>query len=252
MPNQRTDYEPMLGNFPKSCPERWRTIREFIRNWHGVALPDIGGQKPRIKEIEASLGYSLPLSCREWIALFFDLIDAGGYERVFRDSLSLEEVKGHPAFSLLMQGEGDYHWAVWKKHLARNDPPVDGFQLDYEDTELPFIHHQLWSPSVSSWAFGFILTYLYISAQCFSTTVDDATKLALQLKRHFPSSLDLGKVQVFEARNVLVVLTTDWFSPGQQLSVNVWKTIPRREIPDFLWKYTKNGGAFSGMFAKGK
>jgi hypothetical protein len=251
MTKKRANYEPCLSDFPIGCEERWRAIREFTRRWHRVALPDVGGQQSKIKKVENKLGYALPVSCREWIAFVGDLINAKSFETVLRDSLSFCDLKDLAAVSLLIQGEGDYHWAVRKEDLTSEDPPVQGYRLDYDSTimPLPFAHHQLWASSVSTWALGFILSYLYISSENFGTSVDDAGLLVRQLEEYFPAKLELEKVRVFEARNVIVVLTSDWFSPGDYLSVYVWKAIPRREIPDFLWALMKDGGAFSGMFA---
>jgi uncharacterized protein (TIGR02996 family) len=128
-----TDYEPVFHTVPSGWKERWRLIRAFIERWHKVPLGDVGGQTSRIEITVQTLGYELPPSVREWIALLWDLVDGGGYDQVFRDCLSSEEVPEQDAFSLMIQGEADYHWAVRQQQLSSDDPPVDGYMLDYDN-----------------------------------------------------------------------------------------------------------------------
>jgi hypothetical protein len=245
------DYEPMLMDFPDTWPERWQAIRRFIERWHEVSLPEIGGQAQRIREVETNLGYALPGSFHEWIALIYDLIDTGGYGLVFRDALSFDEIKGNEAVSLLIQGEGDYHWAVKKQYLDSADPPVDGFCLDYEHGESEFIEDKRWADEVSSWALRFVLSYLNISPRGggFGTKIPDPAELRDVLSKSCQGHLHLGMDEIFEARNLIAVISHNWFGGDPYLNVYVWKPIPMREIPPVLMNYTKSGGWFQGIFA---
>src|SRR5437763_13763644 len=47
-----TDYEPTFADFPAGWRERWRLLREFTERWHGVALPDVGGQADAVLRTE--------------------------------------------------------------------------------------------------------------------------------------------------------------------------------------------------------
>lgn len=243
----------MLGNFPQHWRDRWAVIREFIRRWHGVPLPDIGGQENRIRDVETKLGYALPPSCREWAALLLDLIDSKAFGCVLRDGLSLSELKHNKAVSLLIQGEADYHWAVKKEHLDKDDPPIDGFTLNYgdEDPDLEFVFDKRWASQTSAWALSFILSYLYIRSDSLGCSVGEDNSLENKLSHTFRVKLDLESNQIYEAKNMIAFVSQNWFGSGRHLSVFLWKPLPRHAIPEFLWEYTKRGGAFSGVFAEG-
>jgi hypothetical protein len=158
--------DPIFNEIPDGWKERWRLIREFIERWHELPMGDVGGQRQRIRDIEETVGYRLPPSIQEWIALVGDLLDNMGYDLVFRDSLSFCEVKENNAFSLMIQGEGDYHWAVPKEHLGEADPPVHGYMLDpyleiHRPEDIRFVHDKQCASRVTVWALGFIRTYCY-------------------------------------------------------------------------------------------
>ena len=42
------------------------------------------------------------------------------------------------AISLMLQGEADYYWAVSEDNLSLEDPPVDGYLLDYDTEKFAF------------------------------------------------------------------------------------------------------------------
>jgi uncharacterized protein (TIGR02996 family) len=237
-----SDYEPIFHDLPSGWKERWRFIRELLDRWHRVSLVDVGGQRNRVREIESSLGYGLPESVHEWIALLYDLIDGDGYERVFRDCLSFTEVEGHPAVSLMIQGENDYHWAVNKEHLREADPPVDGYVLDYDVEERQFVHERVWAPEVTTWSLIHIITYLNTLAGeggGFGTHVRNATELGRRLADAFPVSVTLAGLRVFEAPNIVATIST-YGAP--YLNVALWKRIPEEELPLVL-RECKGGDA---------
>jgi uncharacterized protein (TIGR02996 family) len=159
-----TEYEPVFKDGASDVNGRWRLIREFVERCHKVPLPDVGGQIDWVRRVEQRVGYELPLSVREWIAFLYDLIDADGWDHVFRDSMSLEEVEAtgtfslNEAFSLMIQGESDYHWAVLKKEMDKDDPPVDGYFL--EEDPRRFEHDRRLTDHVTTWALLHILLYV--------------------------------------------------------------------------------------------
>jgi hypothetical protein len=240
----------MLVNFPEDWLDRWRAIRRFVKNWHGVPLPDVGGQREKIGRIESTLGYGLPGSFHEWIAFIYDLIDANGFELVFRDSLSFAEIEGTGAVSLLIQGEGDYHWAIEKADLSQDDAPVEGYQLNWEDNAKGFVHDMRWSPRLTTWAIRFILGYLTITSEGFGTKVKDFPAVFSEFCQNFPAHVSLDGDEVFEARNLLAVLSREYgFGKTPYLNVSVWRPISKDDVPAFIWKLAKGGGWFGGMFA---
>lgn len=249
----RGDYEPMLFNLPDEMLERWRVIRRFVGSWYGVSLPTVGGQAARIRQIEDNLGYPLPPSVREWIALIYDLIDADAFGLMFRDALGFSEIQGTDAVSLLIQGEGDYHWGVKKEDLGTDDPPVYGYQIDWgawEGGEAEFEENMRWSPRLTTWAIRFILTYLYIGSESFGARVDDFSALFPRLCAAFPHHQRLDDDEIFEAKNLIAVLSRS-FGPGggPYLQVFACKSVPREEIPDVVRECARNGGWFSNLFA---
>jgi hypothetical protein len=80
--------------------------------------------------------------------------------------------------------------------------------------------------------------------------VRDSAGLIRHLEEAYPISTKLGNNLLFEAHNIVILLSRDWLFREQcYLNVHVKKTIPRNAIPEFLWEHTKRGGGFtSGMF----
>ena len=69
-----SDYDPVFRDgVPDGVRDRWRLIREFTERWHGVPVPDVGGQRDVIAREEARLGLTLPESVRELIAFAHDV-----------------------------------------------------------------------------------------------------------------------------------------------------------------------------------
>jgi len=105
-----------MGRKPSSTTSTWRALRALITQRRGVALGE-----------PVAAGASLA----QWKALLEELVAAGTYERVFRDSISFKPVPGATTyFSIMVQGEGDYHWAIRIADIEKSDPPVFGFRQD--------------------------------------------------------------------------------------------------------------------------
>ena len=77
-------------------------------------------------------------------------------------------------------------------------------------------------------------------------------QLIRQLTAAFPVRSQFDGLRVFEKRNMIVLLgVSPYAEPGDtelHIQVEVWKPLPKREVPAFLWELTRNGGAFHGMF----
>jgi uncharacterized protein (TIGR02996 family) len=230
-----TDYQPILGDIPDGWRERWRLLRAWVERWHKIPVGDIGSQRTRIADVEKTVGYSLPPSVQEWIAFVYDVLDAKAYERVFRDAISFEEVEGQSAFSLMIQGEADYHWTVRKEHLRTEDPPVDGYALDYETEESRFIHDRPIAKRVTTWAFQFLIAYLDISgAGGFGGNLDapSTARVIEEMKASFPVFAEFDDVRVFEAPNVVAdVSPMPYSSDESTVSVHVWRPIALKLLP---------------------
>ena len=71
-------YDPVFRDgVPGGWRERWRLVREFTERWHGVAVPDVGGWRPEVRQTEERLGLALPPSAREYVAYAHDLGSTG-------------------------------------------------------------------------------------------------------------------------------------------------------------------------------
>lgn len=151
--------EPIAwSGFPGTTRERWRWLRALLDQRFDVRTRDVGGDCERAKSVGRALGASV----REWICLLDELIAQNAWERVFRDALSLDLVEGQKAFSLMIQGEGDFHWAVPLAKLRAEDPPVVAFSLSERAKWVRSTRegHYGPKPSVTEWARDFIRSYV--------------------------------------------------------------------------------------------
>jgi uncharacterized protein (TIGR02996 family) len=253
-----TDCQPTFRNgVPDGWKERWRLIREFTEQWHRLPLGDVGGRADEIREAETRLGRTLPPSVREWVAFAHDVRRQSLYHDVLRDVYQMQELDGHSAVSLLLQGEGDYHWAVRHTDLGLPDPPVCGFYEDFEnegEDEGAFVPDDLHPPTstLTAFALEYIWAYTHGVGGGFGTEVAKTAKLIRDLEATFPVRSRFGQTEIFEAANVLVRFGPPRWTPEEQLVVEVAKPMPREAVPAFLWEYTRHGGSFHGMFNPGQ
>jgi uncharacterized protein (TIGR02996 family) len=119
----RRDDSP-LATWPADAKARWRILRAYVESWHGVRTGDVGRTCARLAKLGAC-----GLALREWVVFLDDLGDDWQY--VLRDSVTLEPVD-EKRFSLLLQGEGDYHWTIAMKDRGKADPEVTGLTKSVE------------------------------------------------------------------------------------------------------------------------
>lgn len=238
-----TDYLPIFQNCPDGWPQdwrsRWRLVRELVERWHGVPTGDVGRIAPRVATVEAQVGYQLPPAVREWITFLDDVDKADSWDSIFRDCWSLCEVENHAAFSLMIQGESDYHWAVQKTNLATDDPPVDGYYLDYESDESAFVHDRLLANHTSTWALLFILTYVDIGSKRggsgFGKQISAEEFQAI--KEQLPNPSMIEKSWLFEGKNFIAVVDED-SGPGVSpyLNFSARQKLAAGELPAIFQK----------------
>jgi uncharacterized protein (TIGR02996 family) len=246
-----TDVQPLFRHgVPDGWKERWRLIREFVERWNKRPVPDVGGHRKEVRAVEARLGRTLPPSVREWVAFARDVWQHENDTTVFRDVYQMKELDGHSAVSLLLQGEGDYHWAVRHADLTIADPSVYGFHLDYDNDENTFVPAQdnPLTATLTEFVWEYTRGYTYGKGGGFGTDVAKPAPLLRSLKAAFPVHCRFGPVEFFEADNILVSVGPSIWGPGKRIHVEVAKPLPREAIPEVLWKYTRNGGSFHGMF----
>jgi uncharacterized protein (TIGR02996 family) len=246
-----TDCEPIFRHgWPNGWKQKWRLVREFVERWHQTPMPDVGGWTENVPETEARLGRTLPPSVREWVAFTRDAQSCD----VLRDGYQpLRELDGHRAISLLLQAEGDYHWAVRHADLRRADPPVYGFQLDYEsedESESTFVPDNVnpIADAVSSFAFHYALGYTSGEGGGFGTDVANPARLTRDLEATFPIRVRVGALEIYEAANIMVQVSRRNRQSYAYLRVTVARPTPREALPAFLWGHALGGGYFQGMF----
>jgi hypothetical protein len=111
---------------------RWRALRAYLEDYRGVRVGDapLAPTSARLEKLEAEHG-AFGTSVRQWVSLLDAIQAEESWMYVFRDALGFQRVRG-VYFSLLQQGEADYHWAVALDEIGEADPPVHGFVLDHE------------------------------------------------------------------------------------------------------------------------
>ncbi|HWG45717.1 MAG TPA: TIGR02996 domain-containing protein [Gemmataceae bacterium] len=246
-----TDCQPTFRHgVPNGWKERWRLIREFTDRWHCRPLGDVGRRTEEIRAVEARLGRTLPPSVREWLAFAHDVRTSSGYFDVLRDVCTMKELEGWSAVSLLLQCEGDYHWAVRHADFDLPDPPIHAFHWDFESRDETFVPHENnpIADTVTTFALGYVMDYTNAEGGEFSTVVHEPTQLLHDLEIAFPVRSRFGTMEIFEAENIFIHLGSSSWTPHQQLTIMVAKPLPPEAIPAFLWDYTHNGDSCSGMF----
>jgi uncharacterized protein (TIGR02996 family) len=247
------DCQPLFRHgFPEGWQYRWRLIREYTERWHRRTMPDIGGRAGEIRQTETELGRTLPPSLREWVAFAHDVRCSANYHDVLRDVYQMRELEGHSCVSLLLQCEGDYHWAVRHADFTSPDPPVNGFHWDYDNQDESTFVADGANPvaaSITSFALGYVIAYTHGTGGGFGTDVPDSAQLIRQLDTAFAVRCRIDQMEIFERANIQVRLH-HWPS-REYITVELFKPMSREAVPAFLWDYTHNGGAFHGMFAPG-
>jgi hypothetical protein len=188
------------------------------------------------------------------VAYAHDVFPQHGYRMVHRDPYTMQPVPGHPAISLLLQSEGDIHWAVLLNDLADPDPPVHTYAWDHEydgpDETRPFVPYQEDGsrPSVSGFVLNYALGYKG-TAGCFSVEIDGPDSLPPEWDETFP--VRVAGRNLHEGDNLLAGL----YPPGTwgqrtcwTLSVDVRDGTPEAAVPAFLWEMGRRGNPVGGFF----
>jgi hypothetical protein len=163
----------------------------------------------------------------------------------------MEQLDQFAAISLLLQAEGDYHWAIHHADLALPDPPVYGYGWDDEsDDEETFVPDERdpVADRVTAFALDYVMAYAHGSGGGFGVEVADSEPLIHALTAAFPVRCRIGERQLFETDGILARLDPAPDEPVMRLSVEVAGPLPREGIPAFLWDHVHGGGSFHGMF----
>jgi hypothetical protein len=234
---------------------RWDAIYAFLDGWRGQPFRREPTDQ-RIAELEFTLDATLPPSMREWIS-FATAHDEIKDCFIWRDRLSIERLDEHDAVSLLLQGEGDYYWAIKVPDLALPDPPVGTYYLDLEfrDPANPgrkrFVAEGNCAQHISHFAFQYLLSYFYCAGGGFS--VDEASPAfdGSALTRDLGTPSQFGSVQAYATHEVLVWRTMSGESPpGGQTHVELRHEMAVKELPLSVQALLEHANVFKGVVAR--
>lgn len=180
--------------------ENWEFIDQFIREWLGLSNFRRPSQDSEIEQIEKRLSTSLPDSAKEWVNFAFASEQIEN-QFSFRDCLEIERRSDHDAISILVQGEDDFFWAIKACGLENSDPPISAYYLDYDDPDECFVEQGPWAPSLTTFAFDYLLTYLHPRGGTFSTRTEKRDDVLSQIAE--------GLVPVSKFGHLNLIITED-------------------------------------------
>jgi len=242
------NYEPVFISIPDDWEPRWKLLREFIRRWHAIDLRGVGVHSEAVDEAEKRLGVVLPPSFREWNSLASELIEKGRFD-IFRDAYKVTNLDTLSATTLLLQTEGDYYWAVKNENLALEDPPVDGYWLDYRLNPERFDWFARDAEHITSFVMEHLGYYLQGNGGGCSVNVTVDDDFLNEMKQAFDTHSTFDHLSIFEKPNMIAIIAPNSFNGGYSLIVEIWKTIAKNEIPECIDARLQNGGSFRGMLS---
>ena len=246
-----SDYQPCFSGSLETYLERWQAIRTFVTRWHGIPLSPAGASSAVAEGSNAQFGLRLPPSFHEYVA-FADELSAlprklGPYDStafsILRDNYRIERLEDHQATSLMLQGEGDFYWAVRDEYLTEDDPPVDGYHLT--DDAGTFEYFGAFGPITT-----FILdhmTGIYLRGRggSFNVDIDPTDAILKEMRASFQVYAEFGPLRIFEMEKIIAhVRPNPYGDPTDPfvLTVEVWRPIPRERIPACVLALVGGGG----------
>ena len=219
----------MGHGWPDGWRERWRVIRAFVTEWHGVAMPDVGGRREEIEAVERAFGNDLPPSLREFVAFSHDARLSGRSELDYH--LRLEQHSDH----LWLAAPGDYESSAYFEDFDDPDPNV---YYDGEGREV-----------ASEWVFDGVSTGRMGRAHTLfgRMLVDD---FAERLESIGPLRV-VGECTVAEGPGFFAS-GLDLHDEEPRLQLSVAGPLPREAVPEWAWPLLAppryNAGYLTGHF----
>ncbi|MEL7130705.1 MAG: hypothetical protein AAGK23_14275 [Pseudomonadota bacterium] len=229
--------------------EDWRRIWKFSKKWCGVPaatnidmLDDLGW----FKTLE-----TVPPSILQWLA-FCDHLKSTSRMAVLRDNPRIERLEKYKATSLLLQGEGDFHWVVLDADLHKSDPPISGFSTNYNsDDPTDWIYCGQVAENLTSFVIQHMCHFMYSSAGSAILNSPDEGTWYEEMTACFDVTYIRPGLHVFEKPEVVAIIFNDVFDKAQKhMSLSILNARSVNDIPDCAKKLITNGGAFSGVFAE--
>jgi hypothetical protein len=253
-------YFPIFTNLSADPAERWELIRSFIESWYNINIPNIE-QTNQIAAIEQRLGFVLPYSFQQYIHISSQLLalkytfqngqKSNSFSNIFRDCFEVKYLKEHDAISLMIQGEGDFYWAIKKSDLHMDDPKVYGYGLDYEcPTNEKFDFFGEVYQTITSFVLNHIFSYVNGSGG-FGIQTHHVADLSQGLKSSFESHSKFDETEIFESENMIAFIQKDFFNANSTKHSFVFHILDENknaEIPPFVLELSKNKGWYYGSF----
>ena len=193
--------------WPDDWRGRWRVLREFAERWYGVPLPDVGGRRREIAEIEERIGRTLPGSAREFVAFLRDLATVGD-NAIWSQRELIESMLERTVVAFTEYSEADIAYVVETRDCDSNDdPPVYHhlYRTDPYDGSYSFV-----SDSVSNFAMSLLLDQ---APNTYHRTVepDQVGRVTEELRRAFPPPVRVGRSSVAEVAGACFACLTAEF-----------------------------------------
>ena len=186
----------------KKCD--WDILDSLVRDWINEDY-DRRLDENQIAMIESEAGFALSKPIIQWcgFALAANQISSSFS---FRDNLKIHQLTELNAVSLLLQLEADFYWAIENKSLEQFDPPVTSYYLDYDKSPNRFVLQGQWTPTISSFAFDYLLAYLHLPGGGFDVTSKSPNLSRDLLVQDFGEATILGHLELFISDNELVAI----------------------------------------------
>ena len=229
------NYYPCFDRAANSWNERWQVLREFIHRWHQIELKLVGARSALVEQEEAKLNLQLPSSLREWIGFSEELLKQNKFSKILRDNYEVVRLKEHRAISLMLQAEGDYYWAVSEDNLSLEDPPVDGYLLDYDTEKFGFFMRE--SDRLTSFVLEHMSDFLRVTGGTFVVDLDleSRDRLLDEMQASFTVYARWDSLNIFESENILAIVFPNKLEPEQYiLKVLLWRSLSTIQRPECL------------------
>jgi uncharacterized protein (TIGR02996 family) len=246
-------YIPSFGHgVPEGWRERWRLIRTFTEVWLGRPMPDVGGRRERVAEVERQLGRSLPPAVAEWVAFAADVAPPdgspaplfylpGGYQ------IDIGRLPGHDGFSIARQDVpgGTCYQFIRDADAHHPDPPLTliASSADEEASQQDYTvcAANTFGDRVTTFALRQALEWLQGEKAFYGHVPDPASEAFLaRMRTEFSVHAHFFDLEVFEAPELLVTLKRTTY-PGPGWSIHARVRRPSREVrkvvPAGFWEF---------------
>jgi uncharacterized protein (TIGR02996 family) len=242
---------------PEGWKERWRLIRAFTEIWYGKPMPDVGGRRGRVEEIEKQLGRALAPAVREWVTFAEDVVVEGYPSHLFYTQSGYEiDVGWLPVLDGYTIARQDYdggtlHQCVRDADQHHPDPPLTLVTSFINEAEEPPQRHYViratdeadgheFGDRVTTFALGQALEWLRGEREFFGHVPDARSDPFLaRMRDEFPVHVRFLGREVFEAPELLVMLKrTAYPGPGWGVHARVRRPSRqvRKSVPAVFWE----------------